>query len=84
MHPAASEIIFHGSRDELFVISLQCLPSGEDIHIDNETGAFVMHDSVHWWLKLLQPTDVKYRTKDSTDLSLEQTKCGERGQRAGV
>lgn len=43
-------------KDELFVISVQRLPSGEDIHIDNETGALVTHDSVRLWLRLYSPT----------------------------
>lgn len=55
-------------QDELFVISVESLPSGEDIHIDNETGAFVTHDSVRWWLKVYK-TDVQYRTKAFTDSS---------------
>lgn len=55
-------------EDELFVISVQRLPSGEDIHIDNETGAFATHSIVSAGVG----ADVQYRTKAFTDSSEEQ------------
>lgn len=47
---------------------MQRLPSGEDIHIDNETGAFATHSIVSAGVG----ADVQYRTKAFTDSSEEQ------------
>lgn len=50
------KLFFMCGRDEWFVISLHCLPSGEDIHIDNETiRAFLMYGRSCWRLSAIQP-----------------------------